>query len=77
MEEAKEIYRRVYTGILTDPHDFGNDPLSMSEQLYMQREHKLRRNYNFIDIFHEIVNNNRVTFKNAILFCIHITNNLR
>ena len=70
------MYERTYTGQLTDPHPFGIDPLSNSEQLSRQREDEFYRNFEVTEVFRECVNERPQLFKNAVLFFIHVTSEL-
>ena len=76
MNDAKNIYEQAYTGQLTDPHNFGIDPLISSEELCKQREDDFNRNFNIQEIFGECVNERPQLFQNAILSQIHLTSQL-
>lgn len=72
-EQASQAYRNR-VGILTDPAPFGSDPLeqdSVRKGLRMQVFHD--RFPSFDAIFHELVNGNSSSFRDALLFFIDIT----
>lgn len=74
--EAVQLYR-CNQGHLTDPEQFGSDPLVSDD-----RKREIRRNafvQKFPDIpniFHQVVNGNTSTFREALLGYIDITHRL-
>ena len=71
--EAVKLYRSNQ-GHLTDPEQFGSDPLVSDD-----RKREIRRNafvQKFPDIFHQVVNGNTSTFREALLSYIDITHRL-
>ena len=75
--EAIEEYRRQ-GGSITDPHDFGEDPLASDPTLLQQRqqvwEHRLGMSYS--DVYSQLMTGNDQVLRDAVLKFIDITNEL-
>ena len=75
-EDAVDMYRQQ-GGVLTDPSEFGADPLQNDIQKIEQREQEFRSNaISFEDIFTNVISGNNVLFRQAILLYIDITDHL-
>lgn len=71
--DAVDMYRQQ-GGILTDPSEFGTDPLENDTQKIDQREQEFHNNaMSFEDIFSNVISDNDVPFREAILLYIDIT----
>ena len=72
-EDAVDMYRQQ-SGVLTDPSEFGTDPLENDIQKIDQREQEFRSNAMSVeDIFTNVISGNDVPFRQAILLYIDIT----
>lgn len=71
---------QMYTssgGMLTEPSQFGTDPIAHSVQKKFIRQTSFSHKYpSFDHIFNEIVNGNSLPFKTALLCFIDITKRL-
>ena len=75
-EDAVDMYRQQ-SGVLTDPSEFGTDPLENDIQKIDQREQEFRSNAMSVeDIFTNVISGNDVPFRQAILLYIDITDYL-
>ena len=75
-EDAVDMYRQQ-SGVLTDPSEFGADPLENDVVKLDQREQEFRNTVmSFDDIFTNVVSGNDIPFRQAILCYIDITDHL-
>lgn len=75
-EAAVHLYRTT-TGSLTDPSQFGRDPLESDPSKQCIRENAFNGRFpSFETIFHNLVNSNCSLFKQALLFYIDVTRRL-
>ena len=75
-EDAVDMYRQQ-SGVLTDPSEFGADPLENDVVKMAQREQEFRNTaMSFDDIFTNVVSGNDIPFRQAILLFIDITDHL-
>lgn len=76
VNEAKEIYERMYSGRLTQESHFGEDPLEGNERLQTERSNEFYHQHNISNIYGEIVNERSRPFKQAISDFVNITSRL-
>ena len=74
--EAKNVYKRTYSGSITEEINFGIDPLHNNGGLLNERETEFQQNYQVDQLYQEIVNNRPGRFKAAIMYYIDITSQL-
>ena len=70
--EAVELYRAA-GGIITDEHQFGIDPLLNDLDKHAIRQTVFIQHFKFNNIFHQIVNGDDSSFREALLLFIDIT----
>ncbi len=77
VDEAVSAYREQ-GGTLTDPHDFGVDPLAGNQALSQEREQawQIKCEMSVEDVYTQLMCENPQPLQNAILFYIEITNTL-
>jgi len=74
--EAGRLYE-TDGGRLTMFSEFGQDPLARREDLMATRMDMFTGQWQFHNIFHSLVNNNKTFFHDALLYFIDITMQLK
>ena len=76
LHEAVLAYEAATGGTLVPPHTFGLDVLAHSPAKTLEREQKMRHNFNLEDIFSRAVNGDGTLLQQAVTYHRRLTESL-